>query len=158
MELFHNCFRWLVCRGHKELKNLSKWWPLPVTLTRDPYPWPLPSTLALDPYLWPATLTLYPYPWPATRVLATPSTNKRSNICMLRSKIIRSHRKFVNGFTARRHGILERHLAQSDMRRLYSGSILVGVSEKAKLKKNSVWWFKICVLVLCFSLIKTSKV
>ena len=72
--------------------------------------------------------------WPGITInvlKCTPSTNKRSNMCMLRSKIIRSHRKFVNGFTARRHRILERHLAQSDMRRLYSGSVLVGVSEKA---------------------------
>ena len=34
--------------------------PLPVTLSRDPYPWPYPRPLllTLDPYPWPATLTL----------------------------------------------------------------------------------------------------
>ena len=37
----------------------------------------------------------------------------------------------MHGFTARRHRILERHLAQSDMIRLNSGSVLDGVSEKA---------------------------
>ena len=52
--------------------------------------------------------------WPGITInvlKCTPSTNKRSNMCMLRSKIIHSHRKFVNGSTARRHRILERHLA-----------------------------------------------
>ena len=68
--------------------------------------------------------------WPGITINAlrcTPSTNKGSNMCMLRCEIIRSHRKFMNGFTARRHRMLERHLAQIDMRRLYSGSVLVGV-------------------------------
>ena len=69
--------------------------------------------------------------WPGITnnvVKCTPSTNKRSNICLLRSKIIHYHKKFVNGSTTRRHRIFERHLAQSDMRHLYSIRALVGVS------------------------------